>query len=171
MKKFMKHFELCFKLYLKLEKPKRERLMKSKPHLFRWPVKKETDVRLKGALKLENRLERTELERKASQILSRVPEGHVLRESDFFQAMQKTSAHPCPTSSEFWKNTSPSKHLPLWRIVTDNGDLISYYPGGEDSQSKRLIREGHTVCLEGYHLQASIPDFHTCLIRLQELFA
>ena len=48
---------------------------------------------------------------------------------------------------------NPDKRVPYWRVVNQNGNLISRFPGGVQQHAKLLQGEGFTIDTKGKALK------------------
>lgn len=61
-------------------------------------------------------------------------------------------------------SNDPNCQTPYWRVVNQNGELISRYPGGVDGQSALLADEGLTIEHSGK--KAKVKDFKARIVDL-----
>lgn len=58
---------------------------------------------------------------------------------------------------------------PYWRTLKANGELNPKYPGGVESQKKKLENEGHTVIRRGrIHMRYFVEDYEKALFDLKQ---
>ena len=56
---------------------------------------------------------------------------------------------------------------PFWRVVRENGGMNEKFPGGAESQARRLREEGHTITPARGKQPPKVAEFRSALLDLE----
>jgi len=83
-------------------------------------------------------------------LISKIPE-HSLLTTDLLRktlAEQFKVQGTCPVTTKKALRAianDPTRQVPYWRVIKQNGELMGYYPGGVHGHAQRLLDEGHEI--------------------------
>ena len=88
-----------------------------------------------------------------SSLVKMIPEGRVVTIDALCKILAKKfkTEIACPATTEkslclaATESVAKKAHLPYWRVLKKNGELIRKFPNGPEGLTKNLIKEGHKI--------------------------
>lgn len=109
-------------------------------------------------------------------VMKKVPYGKVItvgKIREHFAALSRADFTEPITAGIFVSIAAWASHqrtedkTPFWRTLKANGELNEKYPGGVESQKKKLEEEGHTVIAKGRtNIRYYVKDYEKALFDL-----
>ena len=103
-------------------------------------------------------------------LLNKIPVNSLITTGDLRQQLthQFQVEGTCPVTTQKALKViahEANQQAPYWRVVNQNGGLISQFPGGVAAQAARLQQEGFTIEASGKVLK--VKGFKARLVRLE----
>jgi len=113
------------------------------------------------------------------EIMRKVPQGKLITINQIRESLARKhgASIGCPITTGIFSNIAAraaeedasegrAEITPYWRTLKSKGELNEKYPGGLETQAKRLRAEGHTIQLDRSGKPRKVESFEKALVEI-----